>query len=72
MKRDIYNQKELSNIEEYDFEENMATFNKDIIKQFRQFFMGPNLIDKIKTVLYLKTGLLFEKLDEVSKYYNIK
>ena len=72
VKRDIYNQKELSNIEEYDFQENTATFNKDIIKQFRQFFMGPNLIDKIKTLLYLKTGFLFEKLDEVSKYYNNK
>jgi len=72
VKYDIYNQKELNNIELYDFQENTTNFNKDVIKQFRQFFMGPNLIDKVKTVLYLKTGLLFEKIGEVSKYYNNK
>jgi hypothetical protein len=60
----------LSSVDEYDFQNKTTTFDKGVIKQFRQFFMGPNLIDKIKTVLYLKTGLLFEKIDDVSKHYN--
>ena len=70
VKHDIYNQKESNSIDEYDFQDKTTTFDKGVIKQFRQFFMGPNIIDKIKTVLYLKTGLLFEKIDDVSKHYN--
>lgn len=70
VKHDIYNQRELISIDEYDFQNKTTTFDKGVIKQFRQFFMGPNIIDKIKTVLYLKTGLLFEKTDDVSKHYN--
>lgn len=70
VRHDIYNQNELSSVDEYDFQNKTTTFDKGVIKQFRQFFMGPNLIDKIKTVLYLKTGLLFEKIDDVSKHYN--
>jgi hypothetical protein len=72
VKRDLYNQKELIIADDFDFEDELSCFNPSIIKQFRQFFMGPKLIDKIKTVIYLNTGILFEKINDVSSYYNNK
>ena len=72
VKYDIYNQKHNNNSNIYEFQDNTLIFNKNVIKQCRQFFMGPSLIDKFKTLLYLKTGLLFERLDKGSKYYEKK
>ena len=72
VKYDIYNQKHNNNSNIYEFQDNTLIFNKNVIKQFRQFFMGPSLVDKFKTLLYLKTGLLFERLDKGSKYYEKK
>ena len=69
---DIYNQKRTNSGGAFDFHKDTNTFNKKIIKQFRQFFMGPSFIDKLKTLLYINTGLLIERLRDVSNYYQDK
>lgn len=72
VKYDIYNQKQIDKCKSFDFHDDTSTFNTKIIKQFRQFFMGPSFIDKLKTLLYINTGLLIERLRDVSNYYQGK
>lgn len=69
VKFDIYNQKSTNVPNEYTFE-NDLTFKKPIIKEFRRYFMGPKLINKVKTLFYVKTGIIFDKVKDISNYYN--
>ncbi len=66
---DIFNQKKGNVLKEFEYE-NDLTFKKPIIKEFRRYFMGPKLINKIKTIIYVKTGLIFDKVRDISNYYN--
>lgn len=36
--------------------------NHDLIIEFKQHFMGDKVIDKIKSLIYLKTGIIIDKL----------
>ncbi|MEP1488973.1 MAG: hypothetical protein ABJK28_11145 [Algibacter sp.] len=57
---DRFNQNKKIVKENYNFE---ASYNLNpvVIREFKQHFMGPKLIDKIKTMIYLKTGIILEK-----------
>ncbi len=68
---DIFNQKRTNAVSKYDFETNMS-FKSRIIKEFRRYFMGPKIINKLKTILYIKTGIIFDKVKDISYYYNNK
>lgn len=65
---DRFNQKNSIEKTEIIFK-NDVNLNLKIISNFNQFFMGPKLIDKIKTMLYMYTGILFDKIDDNSDYY---
>lgn len=68
---DIFNQRRANIVKEYDFESNLA-FKPSIIKEFRRYFMGPKIINKLKTILYIKTGIIFDRVKDISNYYNNK
>ena len=68
VKFDIFNQKNGNVAGELNFEES-TKFNFAIIKEFRRYFMGPKLVNKLKTILYIKTGFIFDKVKDIS-YYN--
>jgi hypothetical protein len=65
---DRFNQKNDEIKGKFDFK-NDLNFNINIIKEFRRFFMGPKYIDKLKTVIYIYTGLIFDKFKDHSSYY---
>lgn len=68
VKFDLYNQKDIDNLSHGEFESDMK-FNLSIISEFRMFFNGPRIWDKLKTLIYLKTGLIFDKVKPIL-YYN--
>lgn len=59
---DRFNQKNKlkKNINNFKFENNLI-FNKNLIREFRRHFMGKRKIEKIKTTIYLTTGLILGK-----------
>ena len=65
---DRFNQKHITEKTEIIFKNDLILDLK-IISNFKQFFMGPALLDKIKTMLYMYTGLLLDKIDDNSDYY---
>lgn len=68
VKFDRFNQKKIAERKEIIFKNNL-TLDLKIICNFKQFFMGPALLDKIKTMIYMYTGLLLDKIDDNSEYY---
>ena len=60
---DRFNQSKSNDKSKYRFESSYSLSPK-VIREFRQHFMGPKLIDKIKTMVYLKTGIILEKLQK--------
>lgn len=58
---DRFNQYKNIKKENYSFEDNSDTV-LPIVREFRQHFMGPKIIDKIKTMIYLKTGIILERM----------
>ncbi|WP_180232398.1 sugar transferase [Priestia megaterium] len=62
VKRDRFNQKAEAEFTGKDikFEDNFD-LNKNLIREFRRFFIGSSLIEKVRTYIYLKTGFLIEK-----------
>ena len=65
---DRFNQKNIPAKKEIIFKNDLILDLK-IISNFKQFFMGPALLDKIKTMLYMYTGLILDKIDDQSDYY---
>lgn len=60
--RDRFNQKsnhEL-NLEKFKFENDLY-INEDLNREFRRFFIGSGFMEKAKTYIYMKTGLLIER-----------
>ncbi|MCB4807309.1 glycosyltransferase [Tamlana sp. 62-3] len=57
---DRFNQTKVHNKTIFKFDENFSC-NLDVIREFRQHFMGPKIIDKIKTMIYLKTGIILDR-----------
>lgn len=62
-KIDRFNQKHLdtNNIKKDFIFENNKKYNEKLIREFRRHFMGKKYIEKIKTTIYLLTGILIGK-----------
>lgn len=68
VKYDRMNQKGYKIIKnQYSFESDM-NLNKKLIREFRQHFMGGKIVDKMKTVLYLFTGIIIDDCPDVNIY----
>ncbi|EJS74037.1 MULTISPECIES: glycosyltransferase [Bacillus cereus group] len=62
VKRDRFNQKNNDKGDQKTFKlEDELVVNQDLIREFRRFFIGSSLLEKIKTLVYMKTGLLIER-----------
>ncbi|WP_249877631.1 sugar transferase [Niallia circulans] len=63
-KLDRFNQKKMSSnfieVGNLKFENNL-TYNENLIREFRRHFMGKKLIEKVKTTIYLLTGIIVGK-----------
>lgn len=65
---DRFNQKFIKEKPYFEFK-NDNKFDFLILKEFKQYFMGPKLLDKIKTVIYMYTGLILGPFKDYSDYY---
>jgi len=65
---DRFNQKTVKEKNSFEFKSDIK-FNLNTINEFRLFFMGPKIIDKVKTVIYLYTGIIIDKITDRSNYY---
>jgi hypothetical protein len=65
---DRFNQKSIKEKSHFEFRKNI-NFDFTVLKEFKQFFMGPKIIDKIKTVIYMYTGVIVDSFKDRSNYY---
>jgi hypothetical protein len=65
---DRFNQKHIEMKNKFLFNKDLE-FDLKLIKEFKQFFMGPKIIDKIKTIIYMLSGIILDKFTDKSKYY---
>ncbi|WP_223813585.1 hypothetical protein [Geobacillus zalihae] len=62
VKFDRFNQKNIGNLQKDNFKfENNLAYNEKLIREFRRYFNGKGVWEKIKTIIYLSTGLILEK-----------
>jgi hypothetical protein len=65
---DRFNQQPNTKIKRVNFDSDIK-LDADIIMHFKQFFMGPKLINKFKTILYNLTGIILEKQKGLPQNY---
>lgn len=65
---DRFNQKYTVNKAKFNFEEKID-INQNIVHEFRRYFMGKNIIEKIKSIVYMYSGVILERKKDLSKYY---
>ncbi|WP_318311072.1 glycosyltransferase family 2 protein [Flagellimonas crocea] len=65
---DRFNQKHTLTKERFHFEKNIEV-SPNIVHEFRRYFMGKNILEKIKSIIYMYSGVILERKKDLSDYY---
>tara|TARA_B100001027_G_C16267083_1_gene332716 strand:- start:1274 stop:2203 length:930 start_codon:yes stop_codon:yes gene_type:complete len=65
---DRYNQKKNSQIKKVNFNNDLSLDLK-LLNHFSQFFPGPNVVSKLRALLYTMTGIIFTRIQDMRDYY---